>query len=159
MMHYAPIVTHTIPREVAMRIVLILFGIALLLVVLGTWQTQPPRTGRTGAAEIAVATDANFDQEVLKSKLPVLVDFWAPWCGPCVALAPTVEDMADENAGKLRVVKVNVDDAPGISGRYQIRSIPTLAIFQGGTVQERWTGLAPSDLKAAVTEWVAHATE
>src|SRR5437667_89905 len=96
-------------RDVEMRTVLVLFGITLLLVVLGTWHSQQLPSGRPGSANIAVATDADFDREVLESKLPVLVDFWAPWCGPCRTLAPAVEDMAEEFAGKLRVVKVNVD--------------------------------------------------
>jgi thioredoxin len=137
-----------------MRTVLILFGITLLIVLLGVWQRQSPKSNRTGDSDIAAATDANFDEEVLRSKLPVLVDFWAPWCNPCRLVAPAVEDMADEFAGKLKVVKVNIDEAPEIAKRYQVGSIPTLAVFRGGKLQDRKVGVPPGDMNAAMTEWL-----
>ena len=91
-------------------------------------------------AEVAALTEDNFDQEVLQSDLPVLVDFWAPWCGPCRAVSPVVEKVAEAFAGKLKTVKVNVDEAPGLAGKYGIRSIPSLFIFRGGEVVDSLVG-------------------
>ena len=142
-----------------MRNVLILFGITLLLVVLGTWHSRQLPSNRPGSANIAVATDADFDREVLESKLPVLVDFWAPWCGPCRTLAPVVEDMAEEFAGKLRVVKVNVDDAPEIAKRYEVGSIPTLAVFKSGRLLDRKVGVPPGDMNSAMVDWLKRVVE
>lgn len=87
----------------------------------------------------------NFETEVLKSDVPVLVDFWAPWCGPCKMLAPTVEQLASEYEGKLKVVKVNTDEAPEIANRYNVMSIPTLILFVNGEPVAREVGLQPID--------------
>ena len=84
--------------------------------------------------------DANFESEVLKSDKPVLVDFWAPWCGPCVAIAPMIDQLSTEIADTAKVGKVNVDDNPDISMKYGVRSIPTLLIFKGGEVVEQMVG-------------------
>jgi thioredoxin 1 len=89
----------------------------------------------------ALAVDnANFEQEVIQSTLPVLVDFWAPWCGPCKAISPSVDALATEMADQLKVVKVNVDEAQEIAGKYGVISIPTLLLIKGGEVVETLRG-------------------
>jgi thioredoxin 1 len=90
--------------------------------------------------KIVHVTDANFDEEVLKSSTPVLIDFWAPWCGPCRTIAPILEDLAGEYSGRLKVVKINVDDNPQTPGRYGVRGIPNLLIIKGGQVKEQIIG-------------------
>ncbi len=93
-------------------------------------------------------SDDNFEQEVLKSTKPVLVDFWAPWCGPCRMVAPIVEELATEYDGKVEFVKVNTDDNPNTSVKYGIRSIPTLLVFKDGEAVGQIVGFRPkSDLK------------
>jgi thioredoxin 1 len=91
-------------------------------------------------------TDATFDQEVLKSEQPVLVDFWAVWCGPCKAIAPIVDSVATTFAGKLKVAKVNVDDNSATPSRYGIRGIPALLLFKGGKVADQIVGFVPQDV-------------
>lgn len=88
-------------------------------------------------------TDTNFDQEVLKSDIPVLVDFWAPWCGPCRMVSPLVDELAEELLGKLKVVKVNTDENQEIAVKYGIRSIPTLGIFKNGNIVDGVIGVVP----------------
>ena len=93
-----------------------------------------------------IVNDANFEVEVLKSELPVLIDFWAPWCGPCNMVAPVVEEIANEYVGKLKVCKINVDEAPGVSRQYSIRAIPTLMVFKGGEVVDQQVGVVPKEV-------------
>ncbi|OGF04978.1 MAG: thioredoxin [Candidatus Eisenbacteria bacterium RBG_16_71_46] len=88
-------------------------------------------------------TEQSFEGEVLKSTVPVLVDFWAAWCGPCRAIAPTVEELATEYNGRLKVVKLDVDENPEVSARYGVQSIPTLLLFKDGKVLERLIGAYP----------------
>src|SRR3972149_3446532 len=94
-------------------------------------------------AKLLAVTEETFDQEVLKSDLPVLVDFWAEWCGPCRLVAPIVEELAGEYAGRLKVTKVDVDDNQRLAMRYSIMSIPTLGVFKGGEMIERIVGYMP----------------
>ncbi len=97
-------------------------------------------------AEIIITKD-NFEQEVLKSDIPVLVDFWATWCGPCKMLAPTIAKIAEEKAGEIKVCKLDVDEVPEIAARYGISSIPTLKVFVNGDVVKSSVGVQP---KAAI---------
>jgi len=95
------------------------------------------------ANTIIHVSDDNFETEVLKSPLPVLLDLWAPWCGPCRAIAPIVDELAGEYAGKLKVVKLNVDDNPRTPTRYGVRGIPNLILFKNGEVHQQIVGAVP----------------
>lgn len=96
-------------------------------------------------AGVVELTDDNFESEVLQSDKPVLVDFWAPWCGPCKMIAPTIDQLAKDNSAKIRVGKMNIDDSPGTPARYGISAIPTLLVFNNGEVVQRFTGITPKD--------------
>ncbi len=90
-------------------------------------------------------TDATFNEEVLQSDQPVLVDFWAPWCGPCKALGPVIEELAEDQEGRAKVGKLNVDENPETSRQYAISSIPTVLLFHKGEVVERFVGIRPKE--------------
>jgi thioredoxin 1 len=94
---------------------------------------------------VTAATDDNFDAEVLKSGKPVLVDFWAPWCGPCKAIGPVVEELAEQLKDSVKIMKVNVDESQKTALNYNVRSIPTLILFKEGKVFDTLIGLVPKD--------------
>ncbi len=105
---------------------------------------------------VVEVSDQSFEQEVINSETPVLIDFWAPWCGPCKAIAPVVEELAGSYAGKLKVVKMNVDDNPQTPSRYGVRGIPNLILFKGGQVAEQIVGAVPrAQLVRAIDEALA----
>jgi thioredoxin 1 len=95
------------------------------------------------ADNIVQVSDTTFESEVLKSPVPVLIDFWAPWCGPCRAIAPIVDELANEYAGKIKIVKMNVDDNPRTPANYGVRGIPNLILFKDGQVQQQIVGAVP----------------
>ena len=100
------------------------------------------------AANIITLTQTNFSKEVLESSTPILVDFWAEWCGPCKMIAPVLDELAEEYDGKVRIGKVNIDNEQGLAAEYGVRAIPTLLLFQKGQVAEQIVGLkSKRDLK------------
>ncbi|MBN3949228.1 MAG: thioredoxin [Nostoc sp.] len=100
----------------------------------------------------AQVTDSSFKQEVLDSDVPVLVDFWAPWCGPCRMVAPVVDEISEQYKGQIKVVKVNTDENPNVASQYGIRSIPTLMIFKGGQKVDMVVGAVPKSTLASTLE-------
>ena len=96
-------------------------------------------------------TDASFEADVLKSSEPVVVDFWAEWCGPCKMIGPSLEEIATEMKGKVKIVKLNVDENPGVAGKLGIRSIPTLMLFKDGKLSAQKVGAAP---KGELVKWI-----
>jgi thioredoxin 1 len=92
---------------------------------------------------IQAVSDASFEGDILKSEKPVLVDFWAPWCGPCRSVSPIVDDLANHYEGKLKIAKINVDECSEVAIKYQVTSIPTFILFKGGQVADRMLGAAP----------------
>ena len=105
------------------------------------------------AGSVIELSDATFDKTVHDSDVPVLVDFWAPWCGPCKMIAPIIEEISDEYADRAKICKLNTDDARDSAMEFGISAIPTLILFKGGQVQKKWVGLtSKKDLAAAIDE-------
>jgi thioredoxin 1 len=96
-------------------------------------------------------SDASFEQDVLKADTPVIVDFWAEWCGPCKQIGPALEEIAKEMNGRVKIAKINIDENPSVPSRYGIRSIPTLMLFSGGKVKDTHIGASP---KTRIQEWI-----
>lgn len=108
------------------------------------------------SANTVILTEQNFDQEVLKSPQPILVDFWAEWCGPCKMIAPVLDELADEYVGRARVGKVNIDEHQSLAAKYGVRAIPTLLLFKGGEVAEQMVGAkSKRELKAVLDRTAA----
>jgi len=105
------------------------------------------------AGNVTELTDADFDDAIHKSDVPVLVDFWAPWCGPCKMMAPIIEEVAKDYAGKAKICKLNTDEARDSAMEFGISAIPTIILFKAGQVQKKWVGLtSKKDLAAAIDE-------
>jgi thioredoxin 1 len=102
--------------------------------------------------DLVHVNDKNFPEEVLQAALPVLVDFWATWCGPCRSIGPIVEELAKEFAGRVKVTKLNVDENPGTPGQYGVRGIPTLILFKGGKVFDQIVGAVPKNRLVAMID-------
>ena len=107
------------------------------------------------AGNVIEISDSSFEAEILKSDKPVLVDFWAPWCGPCKSIAPVLEDLAKEFAGKIKFAKLNVDENPRTPTQYNVRGIPNLVFFKGGAVVDQIVGAVPRDQLVDVLNKIA----
>ena len=118
--------------------------------------SQPKAMGKSAAAIGPISvSEVDFEREVLRSDRPVLVDFWAPWCAPCHMVAPALEALARDHGNSLKVAKINVDENPGLAGRYKAMSIPTMIVVQGGREVDRWVGALPENvIRSRVARWI-----
>jgi thioredoxin 1 len=112
------------------------------------------RSSKTRSSMVEKVTDATFDQDVLKASEPVVVDFWAEWCGPCKMIAPALEEISKSLNGKVKIVKLNVDENPGTAAKFGIMSIPTLMLFKNGQLASRQVGAAP---RQKLEQWITAA--
>ncbi|MDQ2691067.1 MAG: thioredoxin [Chloroflexota bacterium] len=117
---------------------------------------QPETASRqTSSSHPIAVNEADFEREVLRADRPVLVDFWAPWCGPCRMVAPALESIARDHGRAIKVVKVNVDENPGLAGRYRAMSIPTLVVINSGREVDRWVGAMPENaMRSRIAPWI-----
>lgn len=123
--------------------------LVLGLFLMGCSASVPQANKPSDTVEV---TDQNFQSEVLESSQPVLVDFWAPWCGPCRMIGPMVDELATQHKGTVKVCKVNVDNCPAVSKKYEVDAIPLLLVFKSGEVKERFVGVQPKDRLQAALE-------
>lgn len=142
------------------RTLLVLVGASLLLVLGGAGCGDPvSHSANEHPTNVVVITEANFQSEVMASTKPVLVDFWAPWCGPCRKIGPIVNELANDFDGRAKVAKVNVDEVPSLAQKFGVQAIPTLLIFQGGRVVDQVMGALPKAELAAKLEKVLSETK
>ena len=117
-------------------------------------QNGPRQASQYPAAPVHI-TDASFDQEVIRSEIPVLVDFWASWCGPCRMMDPVLKDLARELSGRVKVAKLNVDENPQTAGRFGVQSIPTMMVVRNGQITDKWVGAMPAPtLRSRLASWL-----
>ena len=167
-LHQALLPTRTCSAADLLADLVGLTAAVMLCWALGGWLAKPRREGRTpdtsiiaeemsNVADVQELTQASFDGEILSSEIPCLVDFWAPWCGPCHMVSPTVEKMADEYEGKLKVGKLNLDQHPELANRYGIRSIPAVLLFNGGELVDMIIGVQPEGaFREAIDKVLGH---
>jgi len=147
-------------RKVAMTWMLVLSAVLILSILAGGGGCSEADRARVHATNVVVLSEANFQSEVIAASKPVLVDFWAPWCGPCRTIGPIVNELATDFEGRATVAKVNVDDAPALAQRFGIQGIPTLLIFHNGRVADQVTGVVPkSELTAKLDRVIAEAAK
>ena len=124
----------------------------------GARQTDLAALGTGSLSVVREITDETFEAEVMQAERPVVIDFWAPWCGPCKAVEPVLADLADQHAGRVDFVKLNIDESPSAAARYDVFSIPTVILFEGGRPQETVIGARPrSHFERALARWLAPA--
>jgi thioredoxin 1 len=135
-----------------------LYGAALGLMFHVTTGRSSAGSTTPSSTNVSQVAQADFDASVLRSTLPLVVDFYAPWCGPCKVMAPRLDKVADAYAGRVRVVKVNVDEAPDLASRYEIRGVPSLVFFSGGKAVDAMVGLqSEQDLRTRLDQMLAQA--